>query len=471
MERDRACARRWFGAGRARSHACMLLLAGVLISGSAAGISPTSAPAAEGIHKIQHVVMIMQENRSFDTYFGTYPGAVGIPHGVCVPDRLHPGTCARPYYNPLGKNKGGVHSASAAQGDLSEEAYVREAQRGCNKTMPRCFPCTDTRKSECIDVMGYHDARQIPNYWSYAEHFVLQDHMFASSAGNSLPEHMYMVSAWSAICRKVMCFTSLTPNKPRTATYSWTDLTWLMHKFGVSWRYYIFEGEEPDCNSDEELECTPGKQGPLTAGIWNPLRDFTDVAEDGQLSNIQSIEHFYEDVHQTPSCGLSNVSWVIPNFVVSEHPNDNKPGGSIAQGQAYVTTLINSIMRSPCWESTAILLSWDDWGGFYDGVPPPHVDEGGFGLRVPGLVISPYAKTGFIDHQTLSHDAYLKFIEDDFMGGERLNPLTDERRDDRPDVREEKGGELTEDFEFEQEPRPPLLLNPDPPPGPASQAP
>ena len=233
--------------------------------------------------------------------------------------------------------------------------------------------------------MGYHDARQIPNYWSYAENFVLQDHMFASSAGNSLPEHMYMVSAWSAICRKVMCFSSLTPNKPKTATYSWTDLTWLMHKFGVSWRYYIFEGEEPDCESDEELECTPAKQGPLTAGIWNPLRDFTDVAEDGQLSNIQSIEHFYEDVHQTPSCGLPNVSWVIPNFNVSEHPNDDKPGGSIAKGQAYVTTLINSIMRSPCWESTAVFLSWDDWGGFYDHVAPPHVDEGGFGLRVPGL--------------------------------------------------------------------------------------
>ena len=79
--------------------------------------------------------------------------------------------------------------------------------------------------------------------------------------------------------------------------------------------------------------------------------------------------------------------------------------------------LINALMRSPDWKSTAIFLSWDDWGGFYDHVVPPHVDENGYGLRVPGIVIGPYARRGFIDHQTLSHDAYIKFIEDDFLGG------------------------------------------------------
>ena len=112
----------------------------------------------------------------------------------------------------------------------------------------------------------------------------------------------------------------------------------------------------------------------------------------------------------------------------------------LSAGQAYVTTLINSIMRSPCWGSTAIFLSWDDCGGFYDHVRPPNVDENGYGLRVPGLVISPYAKTGYIDHQQLSHDAYLKFIEDDFLGAGRLNPATDGRPDKRPDVREEAPG-------------------------------
>ena len=107
------------------------------------------------------------------------------------------------------------------------------------------------------------------------------------------------------------------------------------------------------------------------------------------------------------------------------------PPALISDGQTYVTGLINRIMRSPDWKSTAIFLAWDDWGGFYDHVKPPRVDYQGYGLRVPALMISPYAKQGYIDHQTLSFDAYLKFIEDDFLGGARLDPLTDGRPDSR----------------------------------------
>ena len=122
-------------------------------------------------------------------------------------------------------------------------------------------------------------------------------------------------------------------------------------------------------------------------------------------------------------------------------------------------------MKSPDWDSTAIFLSWDDWGGFYDHAVPPAVDQNGYGLRVPGIVISPYARRGFIDHQTLSSDAYLKFIEDDFLGGARLNPATDGRPDRRPDVREDQPvlGNLDEDFSFSQPPRAPVLLPINPP--------
>jgi phospholipase C len=136
-----------------------------------------------------------------------------------------------------------------------------------------------------------------------------------------------------------------------------------------------------------------------------------------------------------------------------------------------VTGLINDVMSGPDWNSTAIFLSWDDWGGFYDHVAPPGVDLNGYGLRVPGLVISPYAKQGFIDHQTLSFDAYLKFIEDDFLGGQRLDPATDGRPDPRPDVRENAPllGNLLNDFDFSQQPTPPLLLPLHPTPGPGSQ--
>jgi phospholipase C len=117
-------------------------------------------------------------------------------------------------------------------------------------------------------------------------------------------------------------------------------------------------------------------------------------------------------------------------------------------------------MNSPNWPHSVIFLAWDDWGGFYDHVRPPAVDGLGYGIRVPGLVISPYAKKGYIDHQTLSFDAYLKFIEDDFLGGRRLDPKTDGRPDSRPLVRENAAvlGNLLSDFDFHQPPRVPLLL-------------
>ena len=151
---------------------------------------------------------------------------------------------------------------------------------------------------------------------------------------------------------------------------------------------------------------------------------------------------------------------MIPTDAVGDHPP-----ARVSVGQDYVTGLINTIMRGPDWKSTAIFLSWDDWGGFYDHVKPPVVDGEGYGLRVPALVISPYAKTGYIDHQVLSSDAYLKFIEDDFLHGARLNPRTDGRPDSRPDVRENVKilGNLAGDFDFEQKPRAPLLLPLHPP--------
>jgi phospholipase C len=125
-----------------------------------------------------------------------------------------------------------------------------------------------------------------------------------------------------------------------------------------------------------------------------------------------------------------------------------------------VTTLINAVMNGPDWDSSAIFLSWDDWGGFFDHVLPPTVDENGYGLRVPGITVSPYAKSGYIDHQVLSFDAYLKFIEDDFLDSQRLDPKTDGRPDPRPTVRENVPilGDLTKEFDFDQSPRAPTPL-------------
>ena len=234
--------------------------------------------------------------------------------------------------------------------------------------------------------------------------------------------------------------------------YAWTDLTYLLHKDKVSWGYYVVTGTEPDCENDASVSCAPVKQNAKTPGIWNPLPFFDTVRNDGQLGNIQSSDNFYA---QAKAGTLPAVSWVVPSGEVSEHPP-----APVSFGQSYVTSLVNAVMASPDWDSTAIFLSWDDWGGFYDHVAPPSVDENGYGLRVPGIVISPYARAGYVDHQTLSFDAYDKFIEDDFLGGQRIDPRTDGRPDPRPDVREDVSilGNLVSDFDFAQAPRPPVLL-------------
>jgi phospholipase C len=555
--------------------------------GGTAGATAQAAPVRlsdVGIHKIRHVVMIIQENRSFDSYFGTYPGADGIPASdghftVCLPDPLT-GGCDRPFHDPSLVNGGGPHGEGSVYDDLDGgkmDGFVRESEtaggRGCGGFAGVCSSFAPS------DVMGYHDAREIPNYWSYAENFVLDDHMFQSNASWSLPAHLYEVSEWSAKCsrtgdpsscvnddelggyqtsdiigvgarghraverlrrllrtagrRLAQCRLARSPTAAGTGgtsgtgttgtptgtggtgttgtgttgtgtggatrptassrryppavtkcrrrvkdelaerrariarqvsttyNYAWTDITYLLHRYGVSWGYFITPGGEPDCEGGN-ANCSNSPFSVGTPDIWNPLPSFTDVQQDGQLGNIQDTRRFLKDA---AAGTLPEVSWIVPDQQESDHPPAN-----IATGQSYVTNLINTIMEGPDWDSTAIFLVWDDWGGFYDHVLPPVVDQNGYGFRVPSLVISPYARRGFIDHQTLSFDAINKFIEDDFLDGQRLDPATDGRPDPRPDVREDNPGlgDFTADFDFDQQPLPPLILPLHPLPGPAS---
>jgi phospholipase C len=401
-------------------------------------------PAAlTGIHKIKHVIVIMQENRSFDEYFGTYPGADGIPAGVCLHDPRH-GGCQKPYADHHDHNFNQPHGAGGYYADVNGgkmNGFVAEAEKFCKP------------KSPCrIDVMGHHTRGDLPNYWAYAANFVLNDHMFEPSHSWSTPAHLYEVSAWSATCSRrgdpMSCASSDYPIK-RSAShptpYAWTDLTWMMHRHHVRWAYYLDHGAQT---------ATHPAGVPL---IWNVLPGFTDVHADGQLASIRPLTVFKA---QAKAGTLPKVSWIAPDRRDSEHA-----GALVSTGQAYVTRIINAVMRGPDWSSSAIFLAWDDWGGYYDHVVPPQVDGRGYGIRVPALVISPYAKVGYIDHQRLSFDAYLKFIEDDFLRHARLNPATDGRRDSRPDVRERAGvlGDLVRDFDFSQSPLPPLTLNPCPP--------
>ena len=486
-----------------------LICAGLAACGVLAGCSgpssrpaPSSSPGAveevsggpsgsyivpAGIHKIKHVIIVMQENRSFDTYFGTYPGADGIPMKdgtptVCVPNPEKGageagGGCTRPYHDIADVNGGGPHGKANAVADVDGgkmDGFI--AQRDQAKPS-----CTNPDDPACSaggqpDVMGYHTGAEIPNYWTYAQDFVLDDHMFEPVKSWSLPDHLYLVSGWSAKCKNaspMSCvnnivgpygaaqFDRAVDTELRTGTTSidlaWTDVTWLLFVHHVSWAYYVQTGTQPDCDDDSAETCAPVAQSAMTPGIWNPLPLFGDVRADHQLNNVQSLDSYFA---AAKAGTLPSVSWITPSNPDSEHPP-----ASVHQGQAYVTSIINAAMKSPDWDSTAIFLAWDDWGGFYDHVVPPAVDQNGYGLRVPSLVISPYAKRGYIDHQILSSDAYLKFIEDDFLDGARLNPATDGRPDPRPDVREDEAilGNLEQDFDFNQTPRAPVLLATNPP--------
>ena len=253
--------------------------------------------------------------------------------------------------------------------------------------------------------MGYHDAREIPNYWAYARNFVLQDHMFEPNKSWSLPAHLLMVSAWSAKCSvkgdPMSCVNA--PDLPATPPDFRGNLKKKNPGLRVD-RHHVSAAQAPRQlavlrlqrhaarlrgRRRDQLQADPAERE--DPGHLESASLVLHRARELAASNVTPLGNFFKAAQKGK---LPAVSWIVPTQSVSDHPP-----ALVSAGQAYVTTLVNAIMRSPNWSSTAIFLTWDDWGGFYDHVLPPTVDAESYGLRVPGLVISPYAKRGYIDHQ------------------------------------------------------------------------
>jgi phospholipase C len=445
--------------------------------GGSSTSTATSSTEAKGIQKIDHFVFIVQENRSFDHYFGTYPGAEGIPtkpdgsFATCVPDPYQGGRCVPPYVSTAIDPRGGPHAHKDSVADVDGGKMDGFIHGGFSASESFCL--THRTTGSCPSHLGPQGQpgvlttlprRAIPNYWAYADSFALQDHMFAPTDSWTLPSHLFMISGWSAYCPDtkdpMSCRTDINLNSlskrweyGERPLYAWTDITWLLDKQHVSWRYY--DGDDtcvfPPCPA-------PDRAGYSSTEYRNPLPGFTSFYDGERATAIRKhVVPVTQFLEAAKTDTLPSISWIVPSSYNGEHPAGL---GNVRTGMAYVTRLVNAVMQSPAWDSTAIFLTWDDWGGFYDHVVPPRIDAMGLGLRVPALVISPYARRGVIDDTTYSFDSYLRLIEDRFLEGERLDPRTDGRPDSRPTVRERKAEDMRRSFDFSQEPLDPLILDP-----------
>jgi phospholipase C len=358
-------------------------------AGRVASTSPQTN-GGSGLKKIQHVVIVMQENRSFDNLFAGYPGADTVSSGLnssgqTVP--LQAVTLAAPYDidHQLFDHD---YAYDGGKMDGFDKEYI-----GGN---PSGYPNPQ---------YGYVPPTESKPYFDMAAQYVLADRMFTSQADASFASHQYIIAGqaghsvnlptgmWgcgggpSDMVATLRQDGSFGPNE--APCFNYTTLGDELDGAGRSWRYYA----------------------PPTSDlgyIW---------------SAYQAVDHIYygpdwtNDVITPPSQVLSDVqrgslasvTWIMPSFVDSDHA-----GNGSASGPAWVASIVDAVGGSPFWNSTAIFILWDEWGGWYDHVAPPRVDYDGLGFRVPLLVISPYAKRGYVSHVQYEHGSILRFVEDVF---------------------------------------------------------
>jgi phospholipase C len=371
---------------------------------------------------IEHLIVVMQQNHTFDNYFGTYPGVDGLPPDICLPVSLSDPD------NPFC-----VASFNIGEYPISDLAHGATifVEKYNDGQMNGFVDALNRRHQDGTLTMGYFDDRDLPYYWNLADQYVLFDSYFSSAHTGSIMNRMFWVSG--------------TPGSDvnRLPEGGYGDIPTIFDRLqerGISWKFYI-NNYDPGLNyrSLAELDYLPPQVQ------WVPLLNYDRFLDDPELSSrIVDLDEYYVDLENGT---LPAVSYVLL-LGATEHPI-----ADVGLGERLNRTMIQMLMQSEMWESSAYMITYDDWGGWYDHVPPPVVDQYGYGFRVPAMLVSPYARQGHIDHTLLDHTSILKFIESNWD----IPPLGE---------RDANANNFLTAFDFSSPPRPAVFISTDrePPP-------
>lgn len=362
---------------------------------------------------IEHFIVLMQENHTFDNYFGTYPGVDGIPEGTCIPvdpfDKKNT-ECVEPFH---------IGDRPIDDLDHSESTFNLQYNKGL---MNGFVYALNQRNQNGALAMGYYDDRDLPYYWNLADEYVLFDKMFSSDHGGSFANHMFWVSGQQG--------------GSRVSTEGYDNVLTIFDRLeeaGISWKFYV-QNYDPGINYRTSDQISGNRASQV---IWVPVLNMARFLDDPELSShIVDLNEYYKDLENGT---LPAVAYIAPAGA-SEHPP-----GSIRSGQKFVKALIQALMRSTSWDSSAFMVMYDDWGGWYDHVVPPQVDEFGYGMRVPAFMVSAYAKRGHIESTVLDFTSVMKFIEENWD----LEPLAE---------RDANANNFLTAFDFTQAPREPVFI-------------
>ncbi len=386
------------------------LLSGAWIPALAAPTAPNSAAA-----KIKHVFVIVEEGHSFDNYFGTFPGADGIAPGkVQIP--VNPKASAG---QALGLHVIGSEGPSPVSAD---SGTARAAFNG--GSMNGFAAAQSASGNGAVAGLGYYSPQQVDSYWQLAKNYTLMDQFFSSAMGGSIDNHLYLVAGQAVPADQLKS----------PGGYKIPTIFDRLDGAGLSWRAYI---RHYDSTLNYHRVGSYASFIPQVVRV--PMLNMPSIVDNPRrFSNLTDQSNLFRDLRSEATTPA--VSYVYPSGDSERSPDP------ISLGQQRVTSIVTAIQRSPAWSSSAILVTWSDWGGYYDHVRPPQVDSHGYGFRVPMLVISPFARPGVVDHTTSDFSSILKFIETTYS----LAPLTG---------RDAKAANMTEAFDFNRKAVPPVVID------------